>query len=500
GTVLLLLRTRAELEMADSCDQTDSTRAKDLELHIQRRVQSELSRLESETSKRFSELKESISVPDSTSDSSEPGAAPPDQPSAKGDPETKASAKSKDLSSQSVEKEIDSLKEKLKRRRVKDDVVKDKGVEKAKEELVECLKLKDRRPLDCWKEVDSFKEEVGRLERGFLGKSLGLESTLELIEKIHARSPTVPALAPGNELPVFVTNVDNIRLSSKITSYFRPAAKVPKRRDLAPSQDLTTQEQPEQQQQQQQQEQEQQHAQQSHKPHLLPVPALLCTYKGNVPPNFSIHPITPTTLPSFRRIITLLLPIRYPDSFYAESTANTNSSSLARVALWQPQPQLQYQALEPHLETPNTTPSFPSVLATNPEPKPSTVVAGIQCRIELLPASRYSSAPEHQCYIQTLALLSPYRSKGIATALLQSIITVLLTHPKYTTVKSMYAHVWEANKEALEWYRKRGFTVEEGVVEGYYRKLTPNTARVVRRRIGVEDHLALQDGGTARKG
>ncbi|KAL9610926.1 MAG: hypothetical protein Q9167_004404 [Letrouitia subvulpina] len=160
----------AEYDMADSCFQTDSSRAKDLELHIQRRVQSELSRLESETSKRFSELKESISAPDSTSDSFQPGAPTPDQPSANGDPDKKASTKSKDLSSQSVEKEIDLLKEKLKRRRVKDDVVKDKGVEKAKGELVECLRLKDRRPLDCWKQVDAFKEEVGRLERGFLGK------------------------------------------------------------------------------------------------------------------------------------------------------------------------------------------------------------------------------------------------------------------------------------------------------------------------------------------
>lgn len=156
--------------MAESCYQTDGTRAKDYELHIQRRVQSELSRLESETSKRLSEVKESISVPDPTSDSSEPGAAAPDQPSAKGDPETKASAKSKDLSSQNMEKEIVSLKEKLKRRRVKDDVVKDTGVEKAKGELVDCLRLKDRRPLDCWKEVHAFKEEVGRLEKGFLGK------------------------------------------------------------------------------------------------------------------------------------------------------------------------------------------------------------------------------------------------------------------------------------------------------------------------------------------
>ncbi|KAI4215623.1 MAG: hypothetical protein LQ351_002092 [Letrouitia transgressa] len=284
------------------------------------------------------------------------------------------------------------------------------------------------------------------------------------------------------------------RLSSKITSYFRPTAKALKQRDLAPSQDPTSQEQLE-------QEEQQQHAQQSHEPRIFPVPALLCTYNSNASPNFSIHPITPTTLPSFRRIITLLLPIRYPDSFYAESTANTTSSSLARVALWQPQPQLQPQSptLELQPGKPNTTTTLPSVLAINSEPEPPTVVAGIQCRIEPFPASSYCSAPEHQCYIQTLALLSPYRSKGVATALLHSIVTVLLTHPKYMTVKTIYAHVWEANKEALEWYRKRGFTVEEGVVEGYYRKLTPNTAQVVRRRIGIGDYLALQHGETARK-
>lgn len=62
------------------------------------------------------------------------------------------------------------LKEKLKRRKIKEGVVKDKAAEKAKGEVVNCLRLNDRRPLDCWREVEVFKEEVGRLERDFLGK------------------------------------------------------------------------------------------------------------------------------------------------------------------------------------------------------------------------------------------------------------------------------------------------------------------------------------------
>jgi MICOS complex subunit MIC19 len=39
----------------------------------------------------------------------------------------------------------------------------DEGVEKAKSEVVKCLRENDRRPLDCWKEVENFKNEVRRL-------------------------------------------------------------------------------------------------------------------------------------------------------------------------------------------------------------------------------------------------------------------------------------------------------------------------------------------------
>ena len=44
----------------------------------------------------------------------------------------------------------------------------DKGVEISKEKVVQCLRINDRRPLDCWKEVEGFKMEVARLEERFL--------------------------------------------------------------------------------------------------------------------------------------------------------------------------------------------------------------------------------------------------------------------------------------------------------------------------------------------
>ncbi|KAL8934327.1 MAG: hypothetical protein Q9216_005965 [Gyalolechia sp. 2 TL-2023] len=154
--------------------ETDSTRSKDLELHIQRRVHAELQRLDAEHTQRLSDLQQQISSsPDPTTESTLPDAKTPDQSTSPGGPDRKAAAegdKLRDLGRQSVQKEIDALKEKLQRRKMKEEVVQDKAVEKAKGEVVNCLRLNDRRPLDCWREVEVFKEEVGRLEKDFLGK------------------------------------------------------------------------------------------------------------------------------------------------------------------------------------------------------------------------------------------------------------------------------------------------------------------------------------------
>ena len=71
-----------------------------------------------------------------------------------------------------MQEEIDKLKGKLKERQLKEDIMKDREVNEAKEGVVACLRLNDRRPLDCWKEVEAFRREVGRLEGAFLGKVL----------------------------------------------------------------------------------------------------------------------------------------------------------------------------------------------------------------------------------------------------------------------------------------------------------------------------------------
>jgi altered-inheritance-of-mitochondria protein 13 len=46
----------------------------------------------------------------------------------------------------------------------------DKDVEKARDEVVRCLRGNDRRPLDCWREAERFREEVRRVEEAWVEK------------------------------------------------------------------------------------------------------------------------------------------------------------------------------------------------------------------------------------------------------------------------------------------------------------------------------------------
>ena len=191
-----------------------------------------------------------------------------------------------------------------------------------------------------------------------------------------------------------------------------------------------------------------------------------------LPPHVSISRITEPTLPSFRRLLSTILPIPYPNNFF---TSILPSSALARIAIW----------------TTSTT--------SNPSPQPAgIVVAGIRCRIEPLPPlspsdSAFSSAAPTQLYIQTLATLSPYRGHGLASHLLAEVLSEAMRDNR--GLESVYAHVWEANEEALEWYARRGFVVEGEIVQGYYRRLKPSGAWVVRRRTGVRDWVALEGEG-----
>ena len=208
-----------------------------------------------------------------------------------------------------------------------------------------------------------------------------------------------------------------------------------------------------------------------------------------------ITPVTTATLPSFRRTISLILPIRYPNSFYTSILTDPAASSLSRAAIWQHRSRASKRKQE------NDRPISQQLAVSKLSDdflENGELVGAIRCRLESVPkppSTDNSPAVEHMLYIQALALLSPYRGHGIATYLLDAVTTEALR--MHADVSGVYAHVWEANEEGLDWYKRRGFVVEEPVIQGYYRRLKPDGARIVRRGIRVRDWLRVRgEAGT----
>ncbi|KAL7270181.1 hypothetical protein RUND412_007121 [Rhizina undulata] len=129
-----------------SSSETDSTRQKALEFEVQSRVNSELQRLQTRESQLLQDLEARIS---------------------------EVAVPEIDLDRVKVQQQINDLKRRLEH--IPKVAELDKEIEKAREEVVKCLRTNDTRPLDCYKEVEEFKNEVSRLEKEFVVKTVGRE-------------------------------------------------------------------------------------------------------------------------------------------------------------------------------------------------------------------------------------------------------------------------------------------------------------------------------------
>lgn len=176
-------------------------------------------------------------------------------------------------------------------------------------------------------------------------------------------------------------------------------------------------------------------------------------------PSHDIDVVRPTTshqTKQLQQLNTALLPILYPAHFYTSILTDPSTNNLTRVAL----------VLHHHHPNPSSNPAAEGV-----------VIGGIRCRVETSPSEH--TQQQHgrkKLYIQTLAVQPAYRRLGVATRLLQEVITAVQADEEVVQVA---AHVWVENEDALEWYRHRGFEVDTQVVEGYYRRLRPGGARFV---------------------
>ncbi|KAK6350364.1 hypothetical protein TWF696_006596 [Orbilia brochopaga] len=132
------------IESLQQNPESDATRERTLHLTIQKKVTEELQKLHDKET----------STPGVTDENT-----------------TTEPSQAHDLDRNSVAHSITALSQKLSAQPKSFD--EEESVKKAEVSVVRCLRLNDRRPLDCWKEVDDFKREVARLETRFVNKIVG---------------------------------------------------------------------------------------------------------------------------------------------------------------------------------------------------------------------------------------------------------------------------------------------------------------------------------------
>ncbi|KAF7547753.1 hypothetical protein G7Z17_g7507 [Cylindrodendrum hubeiense] len=188
---------------------------------------------------------------------------------------------------------------------------------------------------------------------------------------------------------------------------------------------------------------------------------------ASLPHEASIRPVTRNDLNALRRINALLLPVSYSDSFYQRAVDPAASGRFSRVITW---------------------------AHDGAEPK---VVGGVVCQIEPNFEATESGTGEtpQNLYIQSLCLLSPYRSLGLVNAAVDNIAATAVADPNLD-VTTLTAHVWTENEEGLKWYEGRGFKREEQPIRGYYMKLRPDSAWLVRRPVAASVRNSLPSTAT----
>lgn len=149
---------------------------------------------------------------------------------------------------------------------------------------------------------------------------------------------------------------------------------------------------------------------------------------------FRYENCTVSRIPAVQALHNVVFPIRYPAADYARAIESNASLS------W---------------------------LAYDGE----SLVGALVCRAE-----------DNRVYILTLAVVATYRELGIGTKLLE----LGTGAAKENSSKFIYAHVQQGNTDALNLYRKFGFSEKE-TVRNYYRRLKPPHAIVVEKRLRTND-------------
>lgn len=104
------------------------------------------------------------------------------------------------------------------------------------------------------------------------------------------------------------------------------------------------------------------------------------------------------------------------------------------------------------------------------------LVGAITCREEQFQGSTH-------LYILTIGVLEPYRRHGIASQLLEKVVSLASEDKK---IKGIYLHMQVSNEGAKNFYLKNGFEITSEL-ENYYSDLTPSSAFILVKKLNTTE-------------
>merc|ERR1711976_1047417 len=167
--------------------------------------------------------------------------------------------------------------------------------------------------------------------------------------------------------------------------------------------------------------------------------------------------LTPHNIKQFKMINQAVFPVQYVDAFYRD--AQKSEIHFSKLAYFN-----------------------------------DLVVGGVCFRLEdasspeigmvnkTIKADQIKQAPLKRAYIMTLGVLTPYRRYGVGKKMLDWVIEKAKS---LKDVSGIYLHVQTNNDAAKAFYEKNDFSQEGGVFEGYYKKIDPPDAYMLKMDIEV---------------
>ncbi|KAG8900639.1 hypothetical protein FRB99_005832 [Tulasnella sp. 403] len=209
-------------------------------------------------------------------------------------------------------------------------------------------------------------------------------------------------------------------------------------------------------------------------------PAMEAAAKGR-PPRVDFSSVNPNNLGTLRKLNQVLFPIKYSEKFYKDVLLPENE---AFCKLSESAGQSAYTSMTSQLGV--------YVAELNPIPttrKAADWTAIIRTDTEMVDMS--SMGNQLDAYY---ARFAPYRSRKLGTRALEHIVqaaldarnpdpnAVIKTTPPPKPLSSLYMHVQISNTDARRFYERNGFK-ETACIEGYYRKLEPQAAWVLEKKV-----------------